>query len=236
MVRGGSKGQLRPKIGLVLGAGGVVGQAYQAGVLAALQREAGWDPVTPTSLSAPPQGRSPEPCCGSACPPRTWPRRPTASGLRARGGALLQRILPERCRAAAGSFHRRSYACGACRRRLLITGWRRPTGLPPRSGRHDPDPPRPGGHHRPGPGPGRIHGRHLARGLRICAVRRSDGARVVFGREGSPPAKLAPPCWPRAPFPATSPRSPLTARSTSTAGCTRSPMPTCSRTRSSTRW
>lgn len=29
-------------------------------------------------------------------------------------------------------------------------------------------------------------------GLRICAVRRSDGARVVFGREGAPPARLAP--------------------------------------------
>jgi NTE family protein len=29
-------------------------------------------------------------------------------------------------------------------------------------------------------------------GLRICAVRRSDGARVVFGREGAPTARLAP--------------------------------------------
>ena len=29
------------------------------------------------------------------------------------------------------------------------------------------------------------------RGLRICAVRRSDGARVVFGRDGAPSARLA---------------------------------------------
>jgi NTE family protein len=29
-------------------------------------------------------------------------------------------------------------------------------------------------------------------GLRICTVRRTDGARVVFGRIGSPPARLAP--------------------------------------------
>ena len=29
-------------------------------------------------------------------------------------------------------------------------------------------------------------------GLRICAVRRTDGARVVFGRPGSPPTRLAP--------------------------------------------
>jgi NTE family protein len=34
------------EIGLVLGAGGVVGQAYHAGVLAAIENELGWDPRT----------------------------------------------------------------------------------------------------------------------------------------------------------------------------------------------
>jgi len=43
VIRGGIPEKL-PSIGLVLGAGGVVGQAYQAGVLAALEREIGWDP------------------------------------------------------------------------------------------------------------------------------------------------------------------------------------------------
>lgn len=33
-----------PRVGLVLGAGGVVGQAYHAGVLAALEHDCGWDP------------------------------------------------------------------------------------------------------------------------------------------------------------------------------------------------
>lgn len=33
-----------PRIGLVLGAGGTVGQAYQAGVLAAIEQDLGWDP------------------------------------------------------------------------------------------------------------------------------------------------------------------------------------------------
>ena len=33
-----------PRVGLVLGAGGVVGQAYQAGVLVALAHDLGWDP------------------------------------------------------------------------------------------------------------------------------------------------------------------------------------------------
>jgi hypothetical protein len=40
----GGRSDGRPKVGLVLGAGGVVGQAYQVGVLAALEGEAGWDP------------------------------------------------------------------------------------------------------------------------------------------------------------------------------------------------
>ena len=44
VIRGGIGGQPQLSIGLVLGAGGVVGQAYQAGVLAALEREIGWDP------------------------------------------------------------------------------------------------------------------------------------------------------------------------------------------------
>ncbi|HEU5148869.1 MAG TPA: patatin-like phospholipase family protein [Iamia sp.] len=35
-----------PRVGLVLGAGGLVGQAYQAGVLAALEHDLGWDPRT----------------------------------------------------------------------------------------------------------------------------------------------------------------------------------------------
>jgi NTE family protein len=35
-----------PRVGLVLGAGGLVGQAYHAGVLAALENELGWDPRT----------------------------------------------------------------------------------------------------------------------------------------------------------------------------------------------
>ena len=35
---------LHPRVGVVLGAGGVVGQAYQSGVLASLEERFGWDP------------------------------------------------------------------------------------------------------------------------------------------------------------------------------------------------
>jgi NTE family protein len=37
---------VNPRVGLVLGAGGTVGQAYHAGVLAALEHDLGWDPRT----------------------------------------------------------------------------------------------------------------------------------------------------------------------------------------------
>src|SRR6266571_8751904 len=36
----------RPRVGLVLGAGGVLGGAWMAGGLAAIARETGWDPFT----------------------------------------------------------------------------------------------------------------------------------------------------------------------------------------------
>lgn len=42
----GSSRPDRPRVGLVLGAGGVVGQAYHSGVLAALEHDFGWDPRT----------------------------------------------------------------------------------------------------------------------------------------------------------------------------------------------
>jgi NTE family protein len=39
-----------PAVGLVLGAGGVVGQAFHAGVLAALEQDLGWDPRTAVAM------------------------------------------------------------------------------------------------------------------------------------------------------------------------------------------
>src|SRR3984957_20592699 len=50
VIRGGFGSRKTPSIGLVLGAGGVVGQAYQAGVLSALAREVGWDPREATMV------------------------------------------------------------------------------------------------------------------------------------------------------------------------------------------
>ncbi|MEZ5179426.1 MAG: hypothetical protein R2746_14430 [Acidimicrobiales bacterium] len=40
-------GIARDRVGLVLGAGGIVGQAFHAGVLGALANDLGWDPAPP---------------------------------------------------------------------------------------------------------------------------------------------------------------------------------------------
>jgi NTE family protein len=42
----GSKNGSKPRVGLVLGGGGAVGAAYHAGALAALEHDLGWDPRT----------------------------------------------------------------------------------------------------------------------------------------------------------------------------------------------
>jgi NTE family protein len=184
------------KIGLVLGAGGIVGQAYHAGVLAALEHDLHWDPrtadvivgtsagsITATLLRggvpaselaawtvrAPlsPEGKILEQLFGSESPPKFEPFR----------AKDLLRRLP-------------SLPGPRMVRRALTQPWA----------------------FRPLPaamallGPGRLDvTQHLAalgdmtkdrwpsEGLWVCAVHRSDGGRVVFGRPGNPavPLRLA---------------------------------------------
>jgi NTE family protein len=181
----------RPRIGLVLGAGGLVGQAYHAGALAALEALAGWDPrsadvvvgssagsITATLLRL---GVSASDLSALAV------RRP----LSPQGAAMVERILPDPSdlpAPPAGDWLRPwrlpSWALVA---RIASRPWSfRPavaamTLLPP----------------------GRIDIAERARALHgmvgevwpsdlwICATRRTDGARVVFGRSGSPRTPLA---------------------------------------------
>ncbi|HSZ36503.1 MAG TPA: patatin-like phospholipase family protein, partial [Acidimicrobiales bacterium] len=93
VIRGGVAAQ-SPSIGLVLGAGGVVGQAYQAGVLAALEREVGWDPRRARIIV----GTSAGSVTGAALRVGV-PATDLAASLYGvptsrRGGAILRRILP----------------------------------------------------------------------------------------------------------------------------------------------
>jgi NTE family protein len=192
VIRGGLGSRKTPSIGVVLGAGGVVGQAYQAGVLSALQRETDWDPRQ-TSIVV---GTSAGSITGAALRLGV-PATDLAASLYGvptsrRGGAILRRILPADAEPlptpSVGSLLRPWTLPSPA---LITRALRRPLAFRPDvaamtllpRGRIDIS--------ERAQGLDRHMGSRWPDGLRICAVRRSDGARVVFGREGAPPARLA---------------------------------------------
>ena len=233
---GGELGSTKsPSIGLVLGAGGVVGQAYQAGVLSALQRESGWDPRTATVIV----GTSAGSVTGAALRVGV-PATDLAASLYGvptsrRGGAILRRILPADVEPLPTPSVRSMLRPWNLPSPALITRVaRRPLAFRPEVAAMTLIPRGQIDISERARGLDQHMGTRWPDGLRICAVRRSDGARVVFGRPGAPRRAWPPPCWPRAPSRATSDRSPSRGPSTSTAACTRPPTPTCSGRRAST--
>jgi NTE family protein len=153
------------RVGLVLGAGGVTGEAFHRGVLQALRDVAGWDArdaevVVGTSAGSL-VGASLR-CSGSAGAVRSVPTppddalgrrpdlRPLLAAVRrpwaARAGVLATSLLP------AGSRPTETFV--APLRRRCGSDW-------------------------------------PERDLWVCAVRRRDGARVVFGSPGAPAVDVA---------------------------------------------
>ncbi len=192
VIRGGFGSRKTPSVGLVLGAGGVVGQAYQAGVLSALQREGGWDPRQASVIVGTSAGSV------TAAALRVGVPAPDLAaslyGVRPsrRGGAILRRILPDDVEPlptpSVGALFRPWTIPSPA---LITRAIRRPLAFRPDVAAMTLLP------------RGRIDISERARGLdehmgsrwpgglRICTVRRTDGARVVFGRDGAPPARLA---------------------------------------------
>lgn len=177
------------RIGLVLGAGGIVGQAYQAGVLAALEAELGWDP------------RTAEVIVGSSAGSLTG----TALRLGVPAHDLEASALGEPVSAEGAfldAFAHEGPEIPPFDPRHALRGWRLPSPrLIARTAR------RPWAF-RPTAaavtllpagfvdiaGSVDALSAHLGvewpTGLWICAARRDDGARTVFGRAGSPEAPL----------------------------------------------
>ncbi|CAN5738690.1 patatin-like phospholipase family protein [soil metagenome] len=177
------------RVGLVLGAGGIVGQAYHAGVLAALEAELGWDP------------RSADLVVGSSAGSLTGaalrigvPAHDLAAS--ARGGELSAEG------AFLAAFDQEGPDIPPFDARHAMRGWRLPSaGLLARTVRRPWE-------FRPAAaaatllpagfvditGPADALAPYLGEqwpeGLWICAARRSDGARVAFGRAGSAEAPL----------------------------------------------
>jgi len=189
----GDGGRSTPAVGLVLGAGGVVGQAYQAGVLAALAREAGWDARRAAVIVGTSAGAVTGAALRVGVPPTDLAASLYGVPASARGGAILRRILPD----DAGPLPSPSPLA-------LLRPWRlpspalvsravrRPLAFRPEVAAITLIPRGTVDISERARGLDEHVGGHWPAGLRICAVRRSDGARVVFGRTGAPAARLAP--------------------------------------------
>ncbi len=192
VIRGGFGSRKTPTIGLVLGAGGVVGQAYQAGVLSALQRETGWDPRQSTIIVGTSAGSVTGAALRVGVPATDLAASLYGVPMSRRGGAILRRILPDDVEplptpSVSSLLRPWNLPSPALITRVI----RRPLAFRPDvaamtllpRGRIDIS--------ERARGLDEHMGSRWPNGLRICAVRRSDGARVVFGREDAPPARLA---------------------------------------------
>ena len=180
-----------PRVGLVLGAGGVVGQAYHAGVLASLEHDLGWDPRTADVIV----GTSAGSVTGtllrmgvSASDLAAWA---VEAPLSIEGAELLEpfgREEPEFPAMRVTSMMRPPRMPG---RRLVMRAARRPWAFRPSVAAATLLPP---GQFDIAEVAGKlteVAGTTIPPGLFICAARRSDGHRVVFGRPGAPRAALA---------------------------------------------
>lgn len=177
------------KVGLVLGAGGVVGQAYHAGVLAALEHDLGWDPRTADLIVGSSAGSITGSFLRLGVPASDLASMLVDSPLSTEGAPLLESIdrdaeipgltirdvvrplRPPTLR-LLGRVARRPWAFrpGVAAATLLPKG--RIDLLSLASGLDD------------------LAGERWPEDLWLCAARRDDGRRVVFGRPGSPPATL----------------------------------------------
>jgi NTE family protein len=179
------------RIGLVLGAGGVVGHAFHAGVLAALQEETGWDARGAELIVGTSAGSGVAALLRADLSPADLFARATGAPLSADGNRLAARVgapattvpsaapaidflggmaAPTRLLAAArrpweirlGTLAAAVLPAGRVSSELIA--------VPFRSLFDSPWPARP---------------------TWICAVQLDSGRRVVFGRNGAPPASIA---------------------------------------------
>ena len=172
-------------VGLVLGAGGVVGHAYHAGTLATLAEVTGWDPRRAAVIVGTSAGSGVGATLRAGLAAHDFAARITGEPLSAEGAALLygmERLQPPSVRPHLSGRLPLPEA-PMLLARDLVAPWRfrpgralaalAPEGRVPTTGM--------------GERMRRLHrSRWPADPLWICALRLRDGARVVFGRDPSP--------------------------------------------------
>jgi NTE family protein len=176
------------RIGLVLGAGGSVGLAYHGAVLSALQDVTGWDPRTAEVIVGTSAGSISAAMLRAGVPAGDLMRITEGLPLSPEGARLAGIGRPHRPRpkpwdvlhirpvadplgVVHGVTHPRSHSAGGLMAALIPAG-----GIPT---------------HAISRGIDAVHaGGWPADPLWLCAVGLRDGRRVVFGREGSPDARV----------------------------------------------
>jgi NTE family protein len=177
------------RIGLVLGAGGLTGQAFHAGVLAALVEATGWDPRRAATVVGTSAGAGVGAYLRSGMAAPDYAAMLGLGSMSAEGVALVERLGP------SGDWQTPTLPRQwpqPPRLPLLSRIATRPLGVRPESVLGVTVP------------PGRIDTETWAASLRaltgpdwpadplwICAVRTSDARRVVFGRAGAPATDVA---------------------------------------------
>ena len=176
----------QPKVGLVLGAGGVLGGAWLVGALHALATETGWDPGSADAIVGTSAGSMVGALCACGVPPWFMVAHSAGEMLhvaddadRSAGATFglhpsLPSLGPGSWRLALGSLARPYRHAPAA----MVAGWL-PQGLVSTSGLQETI--------------GRVAGDGWAPhpGLRIIACDYETGRRVRFGDPEAPPASLA---------------------------------------------
>lgn len=168
-----------PRIGLVLGGGGLTGTAFHAGVITALAETVGWDARSADVIVGTSAGATAAALMRTGFPPADYVPRVAGLPMSAEGHAILGDAPPLRTPQAPPTAARRRPASRTLLRSVARAPWRYPIGilgaalLP--EGRRDVT------------ATAALFGSLLTEWpsdpLWVCAVRLDDGERVVFGRD-----------------------------------------------------
>lgn len=177
------------RVGLVLGAGGNVGQAYHAGVLAALEHDLGWDPRSADVVVGTSAGSITGTLLRLGVPASDLAAWAVEAPLSVEGTVVLDRM---RGRPELPPFSLRHLArpWRPPSPSLVARALRRPWAFRPEVAAMTLLPSGPVDLLRHADAAVAAIGETWPERLWICAARCSDGGRVVFGRPGSPPATL----------------------------------------------
>ncbi len=184
-----------PRIGLVLGAGGVAGGAFHSGVLAALAESTGWDPRTAAVIVGTSAGSITASALRAGLCAADGLARAQGRSMSPDGERLLRSVGPQRRQPlrpapqARGAVHIAATLARAAARPFAAPPWALFTGLLPEGSVSTGFISNAVAELLPGEWP--------SKPMWICAVRQRDGRRIAFGYKGRmalPPEAVAASC------------------------------------------